>query len=168
MPDLLFTVICEFRGGTYVSQVRAGDEQHALTAWADVLRRDRLMTETTLVSVTSTQSGLPKTRPWFSLTGMSPAYLPLFVIMGVAVDWALFEQMRTIIGTFRPGAGSVGYRDELWPRIAITIIASLIVAIGSVPEVPNALLIIVGGGMFFASSFYGDCKIWRHGGGNDA
>jgi len=43
MPDLLFTVIYEFLGGTYVSQVRAGDEQHAFAAWADVLRRDRPM-----------------------------------------------------------------------------------------------------------------------------
>ena len=43
MTERLFTVLCEFRGGTYVSQVRASDEQHAFKAWADVLRRDRPM-----------------------------------------------------------------------------------------------------------------------------
>jgi hypothetical protein len=43
MIKQLFTVLCEFRGGTYVSQVRALDEQHAFMAWADALRRDRPM-----------------------------------------------------------------------------------------------------------------------------
>jgi hypothetical protein len=93
---------------------------------------------------------------------VSPAYTPLFAIIGVALDWALFERMRTTIGMFRPDADSVGYRDELWPRIALTIIACLIVGIGSLPEVPNALLIIGGAGMFLASNFYVDYKMWHY------
>lgn len=43
MTEQLFTVLCEFRGGTYVAQVRARDEQGAFMAWASVLRRDRPM-----------------------------------------------------------------------------------------------------------------------------
>jgi hypothetical protein len=88
--------------------------------------------------------------------------LLLFVVIGVALDWALFERVRTTIGMFRHWADGVGYRDELWPRIVITIFASLIVGIGSLPKVPNAWLIIVGAGTFLASHFYVDYKIWRY------
>ena len=91
-----------------------------------------------------------------------PAYVPLFVIVGVALDWAFFERMRTIIGMFRPDTDGMGYRDELWPRIALTILACLIVSIGCLPDVPNTSLITVGAVMFFASSIYVDCKMWHY------
>lgn len=41
MTEHLFTLICEFDGGTYVSQVHAYDEQQALVAWSEVLRSER-------------------------------------------------------------------------------------------------------------------------------
>jgi hypothetical protein len=41
MTGHLFTVICDFAGGTYVSQVRTADERQALSAWAEGLRKDR-------------------------------------------------------------------------------------------------------------------------------
>lgn len=43
MHSHLFTVLCEFDGGSYVSQVDALNERHALVAWADGLRTDRPM-----------------------------------------------------------------------------------------------------------------------------
>jgi hypothetical protein len=43
MTDPLFTCICEFEGGTYVSQVRASNELEALKAWADLLGDSRPM-----------------------------------------------------------------------------------------------------------------------------
>lgn len=46
MSDLLFTFICEFDGGTYVSQVHAADELKALAAWRNLLRHTRPMGET--------------------------------------------------------------------------------------------------------------------------
>ena len=92
---------------------------------------------------------------------MSIAYLPLFVLVGVALDWAFFERMRTIIRMFRPDAGAVSYRRELWPRIAVTIVGCLVAGAGSMPNEPNASLIIIGGAMFLASNFYVDYKLWR-------
>lgn len=41
MPERLFTVVCEFRGGTYISQVRATDERDAVRAWTEMLVRER-------------------------------------------------------------------------------------------------------------------------------
>lgn len=43
MTDQLFTLLCEFDGGTYISQVRANDTRQALVAWSKVLRCERPM-----------------------------------------------------------------------------------------------------------------------------
>ena len=39
----LYTFVCEFRGGTYISQVRADDEVQAVRNWAELLVRERPM-----------------------------------------------------------------------------------------------------------------------------
>ena len=41
MSDRLFTIVCDFRGGTYVSQVRASDERDAVREWTQMLVRER-------------------------------------------------------------------------------------------------------------------------------
>lgn len=41
MPKALFTCICEFDRGTYVSQVHAADEQQALRDWAALFSREQ-------------------------------------------------------------------------------------------------------------------------------
>ena len=43
MTDHRFTVVCEFDGGTYVSQVSGRDEREALAAWSDDLLSTRPM-----------------------------------------------------------------------------------------------------------------------------
>lgn len=43
MTTQLFTIMCEFDGGTYISQVHAPDEQQALIVWSEVLQRERTM-----------------------------------------------------------------------------------------------------------------------------
>jgi hypothetical protein len=40
MPNR-YTIVCEFRGGTYVSQVHAANEVDAVRCWADCIRADR-------------------------------------------------------------------------------------------------------------------------------
>jgi hypothetical protein len=41
MLGRFFTLVCEFRGGTYISQVRASDERDAVRAWTEMLVRER-------------------------------------------------------------------------------------------------------------------------------
>jgi len=36
----LFTILCEFKGGTFISQVRAIDAPQAVIAWANLLTRE--------------------------------------------------------------------------------------------------------------------------------
>jgi len=43
MREHLYTVICEFRGGTYCSQVEASDEVDAVRLWAEKLQLDMPM-----------------------------------------------------------------------------------------------------------------------------
>lgn len=41
-----FTIVCDYEGGTYVSQVRASDAVHSLTAWAGQLQSERPIPDT--------------------------------------------------------------------------------------------------------------------------
>lgn len=41
MGERMFTMVCEYRGGTYVSQVRAIDPPGAISVWAALLRTER-------------------------------------------------------------------------------------------------------------------------------
>lgn len=41
MSERLFTMVCEYRGGTYISQVRAMGAHAAISAWAELLRKER-------------------------------------------------------------------------------------------------------------------------------
>ena len=41
MASDLFTFVCEYKGGTYVSQVRAPDHERAMIEWAALLRREQ-------------------------------------------------------------------------------------------------------------------------------
>jgi hypothetical protein len=68
MTDQLFTVLCEFRGGTYVSQVRAPDVQHAFREWAAVLRRDLPMGDEADQIATAV---LEETEPLNALNGVA-------------------------------------------------------------------------------------------------
>ena len=39
----LYTIVCEYAGGTYISQVRAADHERAIIEWAALLRREQLI-----------------------------------------------------------------------------------------------------------------------------
>lgn len=41
MTDHLYTLVCDFRGGTYIAQVRAPDPDAAVRAWAAQIRETR-------------------------------------------------------------------------------------------------------------------------------
>lgn len=41
MSDSRYTIICEFRGGTYASQVLAGDQRLALLQWCVLIRAEK-------------------------------------------------------------------------------------------------------------------------------
>lgn len=57
MAPLHFTIVCEFEGGTYVSQVQAIDAPHALVAWTDLLRREHpIETSSALIAEAVTEA----------------------------------------------------------------------------------------------------------------
>jgi hypothetical protein len=41
MSTRLYTIVCEFRGGTYVSQVRASGEVEAVRNWAERIKLEK-------------------------------------------------------------------------------------------------------------------------------
>lgn len=42
--DVLFTIICEYKGGTYTKQVRAGNATDAFLHWAELFRQEAVLT----------------------------------------------------------------------------------------------------------------------------
>ena len=67
------------------------------------------------------------------------AYLAVFVVMGMALDWAFFDQMRNQVEMFRPTKEGFGYRDLLFPRAWMTIPSTVIVGIGGIGNSPAPL-----------------------------
>lgn len=96
---------------------------------------------------------------------MDWAYLAMFVLSGLALDWAFFEQMRNQVEVFRPMKDGFRYRDLLFPRAFVTALSALIVGVGALEAPPHTWLIILGGDLFLLSHFYAHYKIWRFGRG---
>ena len=94
---------------------------------------------------------------------MDLVYIMVFVILGVALDWAFFERAHNIMAAFWPIKEGYGYKETLFPRVYLTLISSVIVAVGSLNDPPNAALIIGGGVVFILSSLYAEYRVWRHG-----
>ncbi|WP_324749246.1 hypothetical protein SH591_11610 [Sphingomonas sp. LY54] len=91
------------------------------------------------------------------------AYLAVFVLVGVPLDWAVFDRMRNQVDMFWPIKDGFGYRDLLFPRVWITILSTMIVGIGALEAPPHTWLIVLGGSLFLLSHFYAHYRIWRFG-----
>ena len=70
MAVRLFTFVCEFRGGTYVSQVLARDQYDAVSSWTEKLRLERPFKRASVYLAKSVESGLPDFPP-VALSGVS-------------------------------------------------------------------------------------------------
>jgi hypothetical protein len=90
-------------------------------------------------------------------------YIAIFVILGAALDWAFFERTHNIMAAFWPIKEGYGYKETLFPRAYLTVISSVVVAVGSLDEPPNSALIIGGGAVFMLSGLYANYRVWRHG-----
>ncbi len=73
MSDRFFTFVCDFRGGTYISQVRATDERDAVRAWTEMLVRERPIKRVSVYIAKSVATWLPNVPP-VPLEGLSGAW----------------------------------------------------------------------------------------------
>ena len=65
-----YTIVCEFRGGTYVSQVAGNDVQEAVRSWADYLAREKPIPQSSTYLAKSVAASLDHTPP-VTLDGLS-------------------------------------------------------------------------------------------------
>jgi hypothetical protein len=81
-------------------------------------------------------------------------YIFLCILVGIALDWAIYIRLIYIIG--RPGFFGEGdeYRTFLFPRIAVTILAVLVMFFSGSMEGTNSALFLAGVGMFLSSTCY--------------
>lgn len=64
-----FTMVCDFRGGTYISQVTAHDPRDAIAVWAALLRRDRPLEEASVLVAQAVDANPDDIVPLSGLTG---------------------------------------------------------------------------------------------------
>lgn len=70
MATLKYTIVCEFRGGTYVSQIGGDDILEAARAWTDYLAREQPIPDCSQHLAKSVAAGLGDTLP-VPLDGLS-------------------------------------------------------------------------------------------------
>jgi hypothetical protein len=70
MVQQLFTLMCDFDGGTYLAQVQASDEQIALSEWAKILRRDQPIPTVSVLVANCVIDDLCLPAPVSGLTGV--------------------------------------------------------------------------------------------------
>jgi hypothetical protein len=90
-------------------------------------------------------------------------YVPVFVVAGLAIDWAFFWNTDNVIRQFWDIRDGYGYRDLLFPRSIVTVISSAIFGIGAMQAPPSTPLLVAGGALFLAANFYADYLILRFG-----
>ena len=70
MATCKYTIVCEFRGGTYVSQVTGDDVNEAVRLWADYLAHEKPIPQASTYLARSVAANLDDTPP-ASLNGLS-------------------------------------------------------------------------------------------------
>ena len=73
MNHRLFTIICEFRGTTHVSQVSATDEHQAVRVWGGVVRKERPFAHASVHLAKAAEIGAGSFQP-VGLSGMSSVW----------------------------------------------------------------------------------------------
>jgi hypothetical protein len=90
-------------------------------------------------------------------------YVPVFVVAGLAIDWAFFWNTDNVIRQFWDIRDGYGYRDLLFPRAIVTVISSAVFGIGAMQAPPSDPLLVTGMALFLAANFYADYLILRFG-----
>lgn len=85
---------------------------------------------------------------------MALLYIFLCILAGIALDWAIYIRLIYIIG--RPGFFGEGdeYRTFLFPRIAVTILAVLVMFFSGSVEGAHPAIFLAGAGIFLSSTCY--------------
>jgi hypothetical protein len=82
------------------------------------------------------------------------------VAVGVALDWAIFERFKMIVGAFGD-SGEVRYRELPSWRVVVVILASAIVGISLAAQVLLAFPFWIGTALFVMSNIYANAVALR-------
>jgi hypothetical protein len=79
----------------------------------------------------------------------------IFIAIGLALDWAMSERLKTALEYFLKKTPIVRYREVLFPRILLTLISVLIIAHATAQPVTKNALFFIGFALFLMSLLYG-------------
>jgi len=83
------------------------------------------------------------------------AWYALCLLIGLALDWAFSDRIITSAEVFLKKNAALGYKDTLFPRVAMTVVSLIAVANGTAYESPPSVVFYVGIAGFLVSLTYG-------------
>ena len=93
---------------------------------------------------------LAQLKHWWDVNKMGAlAWYALCLLGGIALDWAFVERFSTILEIFIKRGVTLAYRDGLFPRIIVTVIAAIGFAYGSVHGSPPNVFFLCWGCLVF-------------------
>jgi hypothetical protein len=85
-------------------------------------------------------------------------YIAIVLATTIGIDWALYNGTYRSIRAFYRVPNGVNYRNFLFPRIILTLIAGVIVSVATPGGKPNVPAALTGFAIFLASSFYAQVR----------
>lgn len=83
------------------------------------------------------------------------AWFALCISAGLALDWALLDQITTTLEVLLKRLPSRGYVNTLFPRIVATLLSLVAVAYGTMSDSSPEVALYLGIAMFLLSLSYG-------------
>lgn len=81
------------------------------------------------------------------------AYVAAAIVIGLALDWALFDRFVAILRQSTDRSDPT-YRDLMFPRLGATALGAALVGIASFHQPPNLALLLGGCALFVAANLY--------------
>lgn len=101
---------------------------------------------------------------WYDRDMSGPLSLAVYAIaavfVGIALDWAIFERFKVIVGAFGDDS-EVRYRELPYWRLALVVLASATVGVSLASQTLLAFPFWAGTVLFFISNVFGDAAALR-------
>lgn len=79
----------------------------------------------------------------------------LFISIGLVLDWAMSERLKTSLEYFLKRSPIVRYREALFPRVLFTLISVALIAYATAQSVTKNAPFFIGVAIFLMSLIYG-------------
>jgi len=91
------------------------------------------------------------------------AYILVTLAACLVIDWALFDRVTLSLSVIKGRNPTKSFRELIFPRIILTMVAALIVSKAVYSKEINITLLLIGVGLFLISVCFAIVTAFRHG-----